>query len=77
MDNNFNLCNSIAELESKLNAEREINVNSSWTKLDKSTKLNKLITFCNNYKCTDNERSSLLIVLKRALEQNKLQKCFY
>ena len=40
-----NLCNSIAELENKLNAERAVNVNSSWTKLDKSTKLNKLVTF--------------------------------
>ena len=71
---NINLCNSIIELENKLNAERAVNVNSSWTKLDKSTKLNKLVIFCNKYNCNDNERINLLTSLKKALEQNKLQK---
>ena len=73
--NTENLFTNIDDLENKLDAERILNNKSSWSKLDKSTKLQKIKNFCNVYDVTsDKERELLYDVLKTALEQNKLQK---
>ena len=69
------LFTNIDDLENKLDAERILNNKSSWSKLDKSTKLQKIKTFCNVYEVSSSsERELLYDVLKTALEQNKLQK---
>ena len=70
-----NLFTNINDLENKLDAERTLNNKSSWSKLDKSTKLQKIKIFCNSYGVSSNSEKELLYtVLKTALEQNKLQK---
>tara|TARA_X000000950_G_C13322998_1_gene421396 strand:- start:79 stop:483 length:405 start_codon:yes stop_codon:yes gene_type:complete len=70
-----NLFTNINDLENKLDAERTLNNKSSWSKLDKSTKLQKIKIFCNSYDVSSNSEKELLYtVLKTALEQNKLQK---
>jgi hypothetical protein len=72
--NEFQFTN-INDLENKLDAERISNHKSSWSKLDKSTKLQKIQSFCKEYNIpNDIEREKLFNVLKTALEQNKLQK---
>jgi hypothetical protein len=65
---------SMKQIDSILDNERQINNKSSWNKLDKSTKINKLKLFSDNYNCDDSDREKLFITLCNALEQNKLQK---
>ena len=65
---------SMKQIDSILDNERQINNKSSWNKLDKSTKINKLRDFCNNYNCDKDEKEKLFNTLCKALEQNKLQK---
>ncbi len=74
MNSNSDPFTTISELESKLNAERILNNNSTWSKLDKSTKINKLLLFANKYNCCESDKIKLIDCLKKALEQNKLQK---
>lgn len=70
-----NLFTNINDLENKLDAERILNNKSSWSKLDRSTKLQKIKNFCNVYDAiSEKERELLYDVLKTALEKNKLQK---
>tara|TARA_B110000305_G_C19464583_1_gene656970 strand:- start:8835 stop:9236 length:402 start_codon:yes stop_codon:yes gene_type:complete len=63
-----------SELENILDAERNMNIKSSWNKLDKSTKLQKIRIYCDKYSDDNNKNDTLLNVLQKALEENKLQK---
>lgn len=65
---------SISELDKLLDTERHQNNKSSWSKLDKSTKLHKLKFFCDEYDSPDNTKEQLYKTLMKALDQNKLQK---
>tara|TARA_B100001287_G_C22587378_1_gene483958 strand:- start:325 stop:744 length:420 start_codon:yes stop_codon:yes gene_type:complete len=69
-----NISLSMKQIDTILDNERQNNYKSSWNKLDKSTKINKLRDFSNNYNCDNNEKEKLFNTLHKALEQNKLQK---
>ena len=62
------------DIETMLNNELKMNNNSSWNKLDKSTKLGKLQEFVKSYDCDGKMKEQLFLVLKKGLDQNKLQK---
>jgi hypothetical protein len=76
MESNLNISN-MNELDNILNAERMINNNSTWNKLDKSSKLCKLQEFCNHYNnegSNDDNKEHLYMILSEALDAGKLQK---
>jgi len=62
------------DIETMLNNELKMNNTSSWNKLDKSTKLGKLQEFVKSYDCDSKMKEQLFLVLKKGLDQNKLQK---
>lgn len=65
---------TIHDIETMLNNELKMNNTSSWNKLDKSTKLGKLQEFVKSYDCDGKMKEQLFGVLKKGLDQNKLQK---
>ena len=69
-----NSITTINQLEEFLNDERKSNNKSSWNKLDKSTKIQKLCEYCNAQDCSEEERIQLKELLLSALEKSKLQK---
>lgn len=68
----------ISKLEDYLDTEKLGNVNDTWTKLDKTTKLKKLLVYAETYKTeqnlTDNEYNSLVNYFKDCLDKKKLYK---
>ena len=65
---------SISELDKILNDERKANTESSWNKLDKSTKFLKIDEFCKQYDTSEVERNEIHSLLINAIESNKLNK---
>lgn len=65
---------SISELDKILNDERKANTESSWNKLDKSTKFLKIDEFCKQYDTSEVERGEIHSLLINAIESNKLNK---
>jgi hypothetical protein len=69
-----NLC----DLDKFLENEKNNNSSEPWSKLDKTTKIRKLICFAENYKTENNlsedEFDKLMTFLKDCLDRKKLQK---
>ena len=70
--------NDLTNLEKFLEDNKTKNQNEPWSKLDKTIKTKKLITFADNYckeKCYDEEESKLLVsFLKDSLDRKRLQR---
>ena len=68
----------LANLDKFLENEKINNSNEPWSKLDKTAKIKKLISFADDYKVsnnlTDNEYDQLIIFFKYCLDKKKLQR---
>ena len=69
---------NLEKLENFLDAEKQNNILDSWAKLDKTTKLKKLLIYANTYKeengLSDQEYELLVSYFKDCLDKKKLQK---
>jgi hypothetical protein len=69
---------NLSKLEDFLDAEKLNNISDSWAKLDKTTKLKKLLVYANTYKeeneLSDQEYELLVSYFKDCLDKKKLQK---
>jgi hypothetical protein len=70
--------NELANLDKFLENEKIFNSNEPWSKLDKTTKIKKLIVFANNYKnennLSDEEYDLLIAFFRNCLDKKKLQR---
>ena len=68
----------LANLDKFLENEKITNSNKPWSKLDKTTKIKKLIVFADNYKqlhnLTNEEYDRLLTFFRDCLDKKKLQR---
>lgn len=65
---------TMKELNAILNEERSANNNSTWNKLDKSKKLQKIHQFCEYRFHDDKIRNMVLDILIKAIDNNRLSK---
>lgn len=69
---------NVNNLDKFLEDEKSANVKDSWSNLDKSLKMKKLIAFAETYKVenvlTEEEYDKLLTFLKESLDRKKLQR---
>ena len=65
---------SMKELDALLNNERIVNNGSTWNKLDKSKKIQKMQFFCENQFQDDETRATVLEILTRAIDNGRLSK---
>lgn len=69
---------NLANLDKFLENEKNTNAVEPWSKLDKTAKLKKLISFANNYKdehnLTDKEYDNLIAFFRDCLDKKKLQR---
>jgi len=68
----------LANLDKFLENEKNNNANEPWSKLDKTAKTKKLLSYAENYKTkndlTDDEYSKLVLFLRDCLDRKKLQR---
>lgn len=73
-----NMGNEVPNIDFLLEREKQHNKTESWTKLDKTVKLQKLLAYSGKYardnKLTDAEAKKLNQFFSECLEKNKLQK---
>jgi hypothetical protein len=65
---------SMKELDALLNNERIVNNGSTWNKLDKSKKIQKMQFFCETQFQDDETRATVLEILTRAIDNGRLSK---
>lgn len=65
---------TMKELNAILNEERSANNNSTWNKLDKSKKLQKIHQFCECRFHDEKVRNMVLDILIKAIDNNRLSK---
>jgi len=70
--------NDICNLHEFLEKEKENSISEQWCKLNKTTKIKKVIEFVENYKTTkkmsDDDAETLLQFLKTSIDNNRLSK---
>jgi hypothetical protein len=65
---------SMKELDALLNNERIVNNGSTWNKLDKSKKIQKIQFFCENQFQDEDTRATVLEILTKAIDNGRLSK---
>jgi hypothetical protein len=77
-DSNVNATNNMSNLDIFLENEKNNNINEPWSKLDKTLKIKKLLTYAEIYKneknLNDEEYSQFIIFLKDCLDRKKFQR---
>jgi hypothetical protein len=75
---NNNSSTDLKMLDAFLENEKQIKKEEPWSKLDKTDKLKKLITYADKYKTdnnlTEEEHNKLLVFFKDCLDRKKLQR---
>jgi len=76
-DSNIN-SNNMTNLDLFLENEKNNNINEPWSKLDKTLKIKKLLTYAENYKneksLNDEEYNQFISFLKDCLDRKKFQR---
>ena len=70
--------NNLSNLEIFLENEKNNNINEPWSKLDKTIKIKKILTFAETYKnekqLSDVEYENLIVFFRDCLDRKKLQR---
>jgi hypothetical protein len=78
MSQETKVANDMSKLDKFLEDDKNNNENEPWTKLDKTVKTRKILTFAEKYtednKLTNEENAKLIAFLKDCLDKRKLQR---